>query len=150
MDVMATEPDIREALRQVLDPEIGVNIVDLGLVYRIEVDGARVRIAMTMTSPACPLADYLKDLVTSLCSNAVTVTKQVQSPTTGLYSTADGWEMEGNLTFDPFDVLIGIGVFGWRRAGYRCCSSACCRWPAARGSDSCASGGTSRCGGRTS
>jgi len=62
---MATEHDIREALRQVLDPEIGVNIVDLGLVYRIEVDGARVRVAMTMTSPACPLADYLKELVTS-------------------------------------------------------------------------------------
>jgi metal-sulfur cluster biosynthetic enzyme len=65
MDTMATEPDIREALRQVLDPEIGVNIVDLGLVYRIEIDGARVRIAMTMTSPACPLAEYLKELVTS-------------------------------------------------------------------------------------
>jgi metal-sulfur cluster biosynthetic enzyme len=71
MDAMATEPDIREALRQVLDPEIGVNIVDLGLVYRIEVDGARVRIAMTMTSPACPLADYLKDLVTSAIRDRV-------------------------------------------------------------------------------
>ena len=58
---MATDTDIREALRYVIDPEIGVNIVDLGLVYRIEVDGARARIAMTMTSPACPLADYLKD-----------------------------------------------------------------------------------------
>ena len=68
---MATEPDIREALRQVLDPEIGVNIVDLGLVYRIEVDGARVRIAMTMTSPACPMADYLKDLVTSAIRDRV-------------------------------------------------------------------------------
>ena len=68
---MATEPDIREALRQVLDPEIGVNIVDLGLVYRIEVDGARVRIAMTMTSPACPLAGYLKDLVTSAIRDRV-------------------------------------------------------------------------------
>ena len=62
---MATETDIREALRHVDDPEIGVNIVDLGLVYRIELEGARVRIAMTMTSPACPLVDYLKDLVTS-------------------------------------------------------------------------------------
>lgn len=62
---MATETDIREALRHVVDPEIGVNIVDLGLVYRIEVEGARAHIAMTMTSPACPLADYLKDLVTS-------------------------------------------------------------------------------------
>ena len=72
MDAMATEADIREALRQVLDPEIGVNIVDLGLVYRIEVDGARVRVAMTMTSPACPLADYLKDLVTSAIRDRVT------------------------------------------------------------------------------
>ena len=62
---MATDTDIREALRHVVDPEIGVNIVDLGLVYRIEVEGARARIAMTMTSPACPLVDYLKDLVTS-------------------------------------------------------------------------------------
>jgi metal-sulfur cluster biosynthetic enzyme len=68
---MVTEPDIREALRQVIDPEIGVNIVDLGLVYRIDVDGARVRIAMTMTSPACPLADYLKDLVTSAIRDRV-------------------------------------------------------------------------------
>ena len=62
---MATETDIRQALREVVDPEIGVNIVDLGLVYRIDVEGARVRITMTMTSPACPLAEYLKDLVTS-------------------------------------------------------------------------------------
>lgn len=68
---MLTEPDIRAALRQVIDPEIGVNIVDLGLVYRIEVDGARVRIAMTMTSPACPLADYLKDLVASAVRDRV-------------------------------------------------------------------------------
>lgn len=62
---MATDTDIREALHHVIDPELGVNIVDLGLVYRVEVEGARARIAMTMTSPACPLADYLKDLVTS-------------------------------------------------------------------------------------
>jgi len=62
---MATDTDIREALLHVVDPEIGVNIVDLGLVYRIEVEGGRSRITMTMTSPTCPLADYLKDLVTS-------------------------------------------------------------------------------------
>ena len=62
---MATESDVREALRQVLDPEVGINIVDLGLIYRIEVDETHTRIVMTMTSPACPLADYLKDLVTT-------------------------------------------------------------------------------------
>ena len=60
-----TETAIRDALRQVIDPELGINIVDLGLVYAIEIDGARVRVVMTMTSPACPLGDYLKDLVDS-------------------------------------------------------------------------------------
>jgi metal-sulfur cluster biosynthetic enzyme len=68
---VTTDTDIREALRHVVDPEIGVNIVDLGLVYRIEVAVARVRITMTMTSPACPLADYLKDLVRSTIRRAV-------------------------------------------------------------------------------
>ncbi len=64
MGVMASELDIRAALRHVLDPEIGINVVDLGLVYRIEVEGMRALVVMTMTSPACPLADYLKALVT--------------------------------------------------------------------------------------
>src|SRR5450759_629228 len=62
---MATDSDIREALRHVVDPEVDDVHADLGVVYRIEVEGARARIAMTMTSPTCPLADYLKDLATS-------------------------------------------------------------------------------------
>jgi hypothetical protein len=58
-----TEPAVRDALRQVIDPELGINIVDLGIVYGIEIeDDSRVRVVMTMTSPACPLDDYLKDL----------------------------------------------------------------------------------------
>ena len=52
---MVTDGDILEALRTAIDPELGVSIVDLGLVYRVEIDGARVRVEMTMTSPACPL-----------------------------------------------------------------------------------------------
>jgi metal-sulfur cluster biosynthetic enzyme len=60
-----TEDEIREALRDVIDPELGVNIVDLGLVRTIDVSGQGVRITMTMTSPACPLRDYLQDLVES-------------------------------------------------------------------------------------
>jgi metal-sulfur cluster biosynthetic enzyme len=56
-----TEDAVREALRQVIDPEVGVNILDLGLVYDVAVDGEGVAIALTMTSPACPLAEYLKD-----------------------------------------------------------------------------------------
>ncbi|OFW14614.1 MAG: hypothetical protein A3F69_00360 [Acidobacteria bacterium RIFCSPLOWO2_12_FULL_66_10] len=66
-----TEADVRQALREVVDPELGVNIVDLGLVYGIEIDGTRARIVMTMTNPACPLLDYLKDLVNSAVKERV-------------------------------------------------------------------------------
>jgi metal-sulfur cluster biosynthetic enzyme len=47
-----------EALYEVIDPEVGINIVDLGLVYTLEVDGSAARIEMTMTTPACPLSSY--------------------------------------------------------------------------------------------
>lgn len=60
-----TESAVRDVLRQVVDPELGINIIDLGLVYRVDIDGTRVRVVMTMTSPACPLGEYLKDLVDS-------------------------------------------------------------------------------------
>jgi metal-sulfur cluster biosynthetic enzyme len=67
----ATEGDVRAVLREVMDPEIGVNIVDLGLVYRIHVVGAEVSITMTMTTPACPLREYMQDLVTSSVTDAL-------------------------------------------------------------------------------
>ena len=56
-----TEPDVREALRSVEDPEAGMNIVDLGLVYAIVAQPGRVLVEMTMTSPACPVGPYLVD-----------------------------------------------------------------------------------------
>ena len=55
------ESDVREALRAVEDPEAGMSIVDLGLVYAIVVETGRVRVQMTMTSPACPVGPYLVD-----------------------------------------------------------------------------------------
>ena len=62
MTVPAQEA-LLEALGAVQDPEAGMNIVELGLVYGVEAtpDGAKVR--MTMTSPACPMGDYLCDAV---------------------------------------------------------------------------------------
>ena len=60
-----TPAEVREALREVVDPELGVNIVDLGLVYAIDVADGEVRVTMTMTTPACPLRDYIQDLVES-------------------------------------------------------------------------------------
>ena len=56
-----SEEDVRRALRSVQDPEAGMSVVDLGLVYAIELVARKVRVDMTMTSPACPAADYLAD-----------------------------------------------------------------------------------------
>ncbi len=58
---MATEDEILQALRVVNDPEVGVNVVDLGLIYAVEIDGANVRVVMTMTTPACPMHSYLTE-----------------------------------------------------------------------------------------
>ena len=48
------EAGVREALRQVKDPELDLNIMDLGLVYEVDVEEGDVRIKMTLTSPGCP------------------------------------------------------------------------------------------------
>jgi metal-sulfur cluster biosynthetic enzyme len=52
---------VRAALMQVDDPEAGMNIVDLGLVYRIEVTDYTVEVDLTMTTAACPMADMIVD-----------------------------------------------------------------------------------------
>lgn len=57
----ADEGAVRDALREVQDPEAGMDIVELGLVYAIVARPGRVEIEMTMTTPACPVADLLVD-----------------------------------------------------------------------------------------
>jgi metal-sulfur cluster biosynthetic enzyme len=59
--LLPMEAAVRDALMQVMDPEVGENIVDLGLVYGIEVNGNVVKIAFTMTSPACPMGEMILD-----------------------------------------------------------------------------------------
>ena len=59
---MATEADIFEAMKQDEDPELGVNVVDLGLVYGVgqEDEGRKDRLDMTLTTVACPLTDMIE------------------------------------------------------------------------------------------
>jgi metal-sulfur cluster biosynthetic enzyme len=59
------EEEVRRALATVEDPEAGMSIVALGLVYSVAVEAQQVRVAMTMTSPACPVAPYLVDEATA-------------------------------------------------------------------------------------
>lgn len=61
--------NIRDALRNVIDPELGYNVVDLGFIYDIEVEeGGVVRIAMTTTTPGCPATRYLREGVANSAS----------------------------------------------------------------------------------
>ena len=59
---IATDEDVLEAMKDVVDPELGINVVDLGLVYGVSVDDANIAtVDMTLTSAACPLTDVIED-----------------------------------------------------------------------------------------
>ena len=79
-----TEKDIRDALKAVEDPELNLDVVVLGLIYDIEVNGADVRVVMSLTSPMCPVADQL-------VKDAERAVSEVEG--------VEGCEVE--LTFDP-------------------------------------------------
>jgi metal-sulfur cluster biosynthetic enzyme len=54
-----TENEVLEALRQVIDPELGQNIVDLGLIYSVNIAGAKISVTMTLTTPGCPMHESI-------------------------------------------------------------------------------------------
>ena len=56
---MPTAGEVRAVLREVMDPELGVNVVDLGLIYGVRVEGQQILVEMTLTTPSCPLAAAL-------------------------------------------------------------------------------------------
>src|SRR5215203_2989241 len=62
VDRLPSEEEVRQALKSVYDPEIGISIIDLGLVYGIQVDddSKNVVVDMTLTTPACPLGPIIK------------------------------------------------------------------------------------------
>jgi len=61
---MTISPEqVTEALREVFDPELGMSVVDLGLIYDVRIDGGRIGITMTLTAEGCPLHDAMSEWV---------------------------------------------------------------------------------------
>jgi metal-sulfur cluster biosynthetic enzyme len=81
---MVTVDDVTEALENVIDPELGLDFVELGLVYDVEVEGARVDITFTLTSPGCPIgpqvSEQMKEFVGELEGVDEVVPRMVFSP----------------------------------------------------------------------
>ena len=58
---MVTDQQVLDALRRVIDPELGINVVDLGLVYSVDIHDRNIHVALTMTTRACPLHSYITE-----------------------------------------------------------------------------------------
>ena len=81
---MPTREEVLEALHQVEDPELGMDIVELGLVYDVEVEGPKVKVTHTLTSMGCPAGPMIQEDIERVVS---------EIPGVG--------QVESELTFDP-------------------------------------------------
>ena len=81
---MASKEEVLEALRQVEDPELGMDVVDLGLVYEVEMDGAKAKVLYSLTSMGCPAGQLI-------AQDMDRVTREVPGVE----------EVDLELTFDP-------------------------------------------------
>lgn len=64
-----TQDVVFDALRQVDDPELGINLVDLGLIYGVEIEDHKVQVEMTLTTPGCPMHSYIARQVWQTVNN---------------------------------------------------------------------------------
>jgi metal-sulfur cluster biosynthetic enzyme len=60
---MATVEDVTDALRDVIDPELGLDFVELGLIYEVEIEDDTVRVTYTLTSPGCPIGPQVSEQI---------------------------------------------------------------------------------------
>ena len=81
---MATKEEVLEVLRQVEDPELGMDIVDLGLLYEVEVDNSTAKVTYSLTSMGCPAGPMIADGIIDVASSVPGVES-----------------VEAELTFDP-------------------------------------------------
>ena len=76
---MANEEDVYEALEEVIDPELGLDFVSLGLVYDVDVEGPEVYVTFTLTTPACPIGPQVTEQIDEFVSELDGVTNVTSS-----------------------------------------------------------------------
>ena len=74
-----TEEDVYEALEEVIDPELGLDFVSLGLVYDVELEGEEAYITFTLTTPACPIGPQVSEQMQEFVGDLPEVTEVVTS-----------------------------------------------------------------------
>lgn len=97
---MIDEATLREALRQVVDPELDCNIMDLGLVYGLAIAGAKVTVTMTLTTPGCPMHESI-----------------AWGVKTALLNLEGVEDVEVNVVWDPPWTPARMSEFGRERTG---------------------------------
>lgn len=95
-----TKGSCLDALRQVIDPEIGINIVDVGLIYRVAPSAQRIEVDFTLTSPGCPLAETIQE---DICRNLREATG-VEDIVTNLV-----WTPPWNIDFMSEEARLELG-----------------------------------------
>jgi metal-sulfur cluster biosynthetic enzyme len=70
-----TEEQVLDALRQVNDPELGLNIVDMGLIYAVVIEDGKVDVDMTLTTPGCPMHSFIARQAWAAVNNVAGVTE---------------------------------------------------------------------------
>ena len=84
LDVMPTVDEVQDALANVIDPELGLDFVELGLIYNVEIEGGDVFVTFTLTSPGCPIgpqvSEQIEEFVSELDGVSAVYPKMTFSP----------------------------------------------------------------------
>jgi len=96
------ESEVLETLKQVIDAEVGVNIVDLGLVYKVEPSPDLISVTMTMTTQSCPLGEHIVDQAKSVLRAKFPAVKTVKVDLV--------WEPAWNATLMSPEAKKQLGV----------------------------------------
>ena len=75
---LSKEDEVREALRAVVDPEIGMNVIELGLIRRIDIDEEQAHVVMILTTPFCPYAPALLEQVRAVAQQSLGVPTTIE------------------------------------------------------------------------